>query len=100
MNQKFINESNRLIAEFMDVSSIYHLVQLHYHDDWNWLMAVIQKIENMDYYWTRLIGDMSIDTDEGDVIVSYSGDNNDIDALYRLVVKFIKWYNQNIKNND
>ena len=42
--------NNKLIGDFMDIQStglsIYKESRYHYHDSWDWLMPVIEKIEN------------------------------------------------------
>ena len=65
-----------------------------YHKSWSWLMTVVEKIEE-EY-------DIQID---GDVCTVYCSQNSikeiiivgdsKIDATYKAVVEFIKWYNEN-----
>lgn len=68
MNEQEILEGNRLIAEFEGMKLVHddpiaypdgymfseedgahELKNMKYHNDWNWLMPVIEKIEAMGY---------------------------------------------------
>ena len=54
-----------------------------FHDDWNWLMPVINKCREEsnteDSHWEAIY---------------YSLEGCDIDEVYNAVVEFIKWYNE------
>lgn len=127
-----INECNKSIAIFMGCDeyvvnwgslpvSIWGFVTTHiserwnndrfyqntpYHNDWNWLMPVIEKISLMqieyedatlsDTYYPRTFGMLNEET--GNRMVRF----NDcavfeakklIDAAWLAVVDFVKWYN-------
>lgn len=67
-----------------------------YHSSWDWLMPVVEKIENLGLY------DISIIVDTCRI----SGDGYDkticeewmkIGIVYKSVVEFIKWYNKQNK---
>ena len=70
---------------------------LHYHTDWNWLMPVVDKIEN-GFHWNH-----SIKIENGYcTIVNFNNDkrfmaNSKKEAVYKAVVEFIKWYNKQQK---
>jgi predicted HTH transcriptional regulator len=105
-------ENNRLIAEFMGYNEeivngeIYFTLpdmleslsdeELQYHSDWNWLMEVVEKIENYNEYTNVLF------TPQGCEINCYiengflfSNDcNTKIEAVYNACIEFIKWYNK------
>lgn len=116
---KEITEGNKLIAEFMggvykmdytgidkawhfqkspDVKKV-HFYELLYNSDWSWLMPVVEKIENL----AEGGAPVNIWGDECRVKVHYDtefyhngGDKfSKIEATYRTVVDFIKWYNEN-----
>lgn len=106
-------ENNKLIAEFMGIvftkdnkanhpriSAPYPPIEcFKYHSDWNWLMEVVEKIENLPskikgvYFWA---------TDKETEQNKNANQKNDftifrvfeIQDLYNQVIEFIKWYNQ------
>lgn len=98
-------EENKLIADFMGVQyksdedyfkelaemredgifyeQGYMESQLNYHESWDWLMPVVQKIED---YLSDNIG-----------VVGYFDEclsSNDLDTRYQAVVEFIKQHNK------
>ncbi len=122
-------ESNKLIAEFMgavgtpkynptewdvyitgclDVDSddekaqhFYTPDEMKYHKEWNWLMPVVEKINDTERYEV-CIGDCHChitDTENDNfkvraLTLSLQGKTT-IEATYQAVVEFIKWYDQN-----
>ncbi len=109
-------EENKLIAEFMGIESyefrgytmfVYKEdnhrtdVDLHYHTSWDWLMPVVEKINNTERYEV-CIGDChchitDIENDNHKVralTLSLQGETT-MGAVYLAIVEFIKWYNQN-----
>lgn len=73
--------------------------QLEYHDNWNWLMPVVEKIENMEVnnvFYEVLIADrccsISIGKESEHFWVSTGifECSSKIDAVWQTVVKFIK----------
>jgi hypothetical protein len=121
-----IVENNKLIAEFLvknegglvklgenifstidefEIPDDYlTLKDLKYHKDWNWLMGVVEKIEIQS---KELFGEYE------DVIINGCGcgiaTKNDmisiaatskIEAVYIACIEFIKWYNEQKKNNE
>lgn len=109
-----MNESNKLIAEFMgykfynnlpEQSNGYQLPkdkgtaiylanstsELQYHEDWNWLMPVVHKCFEVSSF--KIEGDM-----KGLVLWLQIAD---IKGAYRTIVEFITVYNrENGNNND
>jgi hypothetical protein len=111
-------ESNKLIAEFMgyDLSKVLdemplnkqgnfcngngdldkdgkpcyatYAPSLQYNTSWDWLMPVVDKIEKTAYV---NIKGCAVDIS---TIVSTNAPSK-IDAVYKAVVEFIKWHNQN-----
>lgn len=114
-------ENNKLIAEFMGYNAYEYRghtmfifdednhrteLDLHYHTSWDWLMPVVEKIEEIaleevkgvykihrfcaNFNFTQAeITDMSTG-----MIVGYGDDGRKLDSTYIAVVEFIKWYNQ------
>ena len=122
---KNIVENNNLIAEFMGVfDKILSTGNIHswsdapfyyttedtrekvikniskyskYSKDWNWLMEVVEKIENYNEFTNVLFAPRGCAIDcyieNG---FSFSNDcDTKIEAVYNACVEFIKWYNKN-----
>ena len=116
-------ENNKLIAEFLSVKihpcetienfkflpieerglyNGYFIDELKYHEDWNWLMEVVEKIESLEIF--DRMGRFNINTknfdenytsfitDKDEDFIQCEGDTK-IEAVYNAVVEFIKWYN-------
>jgi len=125
---KEILEGNKLIVAFMELKptewrGMYSISHNHctcrestpekaldgfasiakYHESWDWLMPVLTKIGNdtghelvihaETSYWNQF-GDNSLITD----FLGYEYPLQD--GIWRAVVEFIKWYNENNKTND
>ena len=121
-----IIENNKLIAEFMGVfDKILSTGNIHswsdapfyyttedtkekviknickyskYDSDWNWLMEVVEKIENLskegETYMLSITKFSARVTYKGSRIVDLPIDNTKIEAVYNACVEFIKWYNE------
>lgn len=112
-------ENNKLIAEFMQLPSqgmgdgLHRLYEdpfsgeytedLKYHCSWDWLMPVVEKIENISCkrqtftidicaHHCQINGYGSIVNN--DIIIHNDVITSKIDAIYLIVVNFIRWYNQ------
>lgn len=90
-------ENNKLIAEFMGINKISINVlrnailnDLQYHSDWNELMEVVDKVYSSDIYYDKYIEHNSSMFSSGKIKLSVN-----IDHVYKQIVEFIKWYNQN-----
>lgn len=115
-------ERNKLIAEFMGYKFYEHLPlkrngwqlesnkdtaiylthsdeDLKYHNSWDWLMPVVEKIENLGA--NVLIGRMFCEIkytnplNEGEIFEKKIVSGIKINAVNGSVVEFIKWYNEN-----
>jgi hypothetical protein len=123
-------ENNKLLAEFMgflessipnqywtEKSSegfgIGELKELKFNTDWNWLMQVVEKIENLK---TPIVNNSNLIGKNEDYEVHIQGkhvkiyahgevtkeivdlrsseSNSKIEAVYNACVEFVKWYNQ------
>jgi hypothetical protein len=109
-------ENNKLIAEFMglvvsnreDYHSSLHTnvdADLKYHTSWDWLMPVVEKIEdirvqpddNETYSYHRFRVDMNIcqcEITESDNSISFGDNHNKLASTYDAVVEFIKQQNK------
>ena len=127
---KNVTENNKLIAEFLvknegglvklkenifstidefEIPDDYlTLKDLKYHKDWNWLMRVVEKIEsfvfNENNSFNVTIGATNycvIQDSNGEFYdgVEDSGETKLL-TVYNACVKFIKWYNEQNKNNE
>ena len=98
-------ENNRLLAEFMNLE--YTVVNnttlqttlisdLDFSKDWNWLMQVVEKIEEMADWSLELL---TTDKKEYQMLIPLSNTNviveTKIEAVYNACVEFVKWYNKN-----
>lgn len=109
-----IEESNKLIAEFMGaeldgedwhitgrewtVSNKRYPGNLQYHTSWDWLMPVIEKIEshgcivNISICLGRMCNIIKPTASPLQIAISES--NSLIDAVYDAATQFIQWHNQ------
>ena len=130
-----IIENNKIIAEFLDwefddLSETFETpflklvdphafgdeqyscklqdFELEFHSDWNWLMRVVEKIENLqdenncaiynvqiEQSFTEIIDNHTYET----IIYNIDADSK-IEAVYNTVIEFIKWYNEQNKTNE
>ncbi len=84
-------------------SDIFYPETLKFNKDWNWLMAVVDKIEKI--VWADL-NDTSFNVTIGATLYCVIQDNNGgvveiigegqtkIESVYLAVIEFINWYNQ------
>ena len=116
---KNILESNELIAKFIGVELLKDLLasnkgfinididiyeQCKFHNDWNWLMKVVEKIESIEdcVYQVDILQEgckilercrLLIDNRVGKL----ESDTTKIESVYLACVEFIKWYNNKNK---
>ena len=116
-----MKENNKLIAEFMgrcgkEYPDMYWvniedttwttIDNMKFHKSWDWLMPVVEKIALMQWTWVQIIPDVLgkfpaksscyIETGVSRVDFKVSTEESTlIDATYKAVVEFIKWYNEN-----
>lgn len=101
-------ENNRLIAEFMDFDFLtydkyqYNSEIMHslpeFSNDWNWLMVIIGKIEDLGYKFHITSIDATALMNNGAIYQSliYTIDGlTKKQATYKTIIEFIKWYNEN-----
>jgi hypothetical protein len=118
---KISSDSILPIAKFTDAPagnkkySSFEINFLEYHSSWDWLMPVVEKIESSGNIWSE-IGHSTIGTKTRREIIKwcafYTENHHDLvrsdcsteitrcegstklEAVYKAVVEFIKWYNQ------
>ena len=120
---KNIVENNKLIAEFLvnnegglvkleenifstidefEIPDDYLTIKdLKYHKDWNWLMKVVEKIENLQDENNCAIYNVQTEQCFVEIIINHTSEtivevdsNSKIQAVYDACVEFIKWYNE------
>ena len=106
-------ENNKIIAEFMGyidngcseegflINPITNFDEeindLKYHLDWNWLMEVVEKIENLGYNFQITSKDATVLQNHGAIyqtLIYRIDGTNKIQATYKACLAFIKWYNE------
>lgn len=118
MKKHEVDQYNILIAEFMSIPSyewrsytifVYEdnnhrmHIDLHYHDSWEWLMEVVNKINSFEENGVFTYG--VIIAPEACVIerpTQYGNIENEhgatlIEMVYLTIVEFIEWYNKEVK---
>ena len=104
-------ENNRLIAEFINYNleivnnEVYFThddmleslsdEELHFDTDWNWLMEVTRKIEELGNDVLITTNYIQITFDEGEKFIVIEDFNIKITSVYDACIIFIKWYNEN-----
>jgi hypothetical protein len=121
MNQKEIVKNNKIIAEFMggsytsklfDIPKNYIWLPFHnltpiaylkYHISYDWIMPVVEKIEELDVVAsfqieqpTIYIWKSSEESTFEDIQVDIFNKTK-LEAVYEAIVKFMDWYNLNQK---
>jgi hypothetical protein len=110
---------NELIAEFMGIpyrkeygpfsGEEYTAVKLtknanwliaHYNKSWDWLMPVVEKIEdeNPGTYFRIYRKKCIVRTMKSLIVFQKEVSATRIEAVYKAVVEFIKWWNENKKS--
>ena len=98
-------ENNKKLAEFLEweikhystpvcdiVTPFGQLTetQLKFHNDWNWLMLVAEKIYALDIYYNEYIDYNSSMFTSGKIELS-----TNIKHVYNACIEFVEWYNKN-----
>lgn len=122
MEENLIKENNKSISEFLgwlyqiegiEVSAFFggekmwcdHIRFLegsfflrghNYHESFDKLMPVVEKIEKMDYGFKMCRKVVEIYIDSTKEVILKTKESNRLDSLYKAVVEFIKWYNQQL----
>lgn len=110
MEWKEINTGNASIAEFMGMVAADHnkdyfwetsqrivgrkVTELCYHCSYDWLMEVVEKIQETTRRETLSLAINNLFDRAGKKMLM---DFNTIEDLWRVTVNYIQWYNDNIK---
>ena len=105
MNTK---EGNKLIAQFMGIQIGKDLYSwrigctepikeehLNYHKEWGWIMQVVEKIAIEHSLFRLTIGNVNSVCHFEDSDLRKTIEPKPIDAVWKQVINFIQWYNQN-----
>lgn len=83
----------------------FHTIELKYHEDWNWLMDVVEAIrenkcvsmfnetsecDKKSGEYVCCIGNSSVGIQD----IKTKG-NSQMETVYNAVIKYIQWYNEN-----
>lgn len=79
-----------------DIENFQLVDEPKYDESWDWLMPVVEKIESLNYttsiyHLPRTLNTVKIFSAGADV-VGVNGETK-MQSLYKAVVEFIKWYN-------
>lgn len=101
-NKRVMNttEKNQIIANFLHGKNAVHPNQ--YHENWNELMQVVEKIENIDFELSIRGNSVTIVNRSGNnpYFQPHSIEKTKIESVYNACIKFIYWYNKNaVKEN-
>ena len=99
-------ETNRIIAEFMGIkvpiengdeieklaiengNELWYAHELEYHDSWEWLMPVVEKIDSIGHEVRIGGGVVEIFDVKGNVLIREEGINHQ-EVVYQAIVRFV-----------
>lgn len=106
-NEPTIEIMNHEIFDFMEYVHSVHkemdeweMKTLKFHEDWNQLMRVVEKIRNLGYHIEITISvDISVDIiklrgDPSKDVLHITSYSSALNAVYTAVYQFITWLNQ------
>lgn len=77
------------------LNRIVWVEKMLYSSDYNWLFRIVEKIENLGYWFNRIYGDIQIIDSHGDVVAIFNSTGRDIkEATYNACVTFVEWFNK------
>jgi hypothetical protein len=95
--ERFKTDNENPYQYFLNLkTNIKNSTHFKFYSSWDWLMPVVEKIESIDkYVFDIYLNKCEIQYGNNFTIeeVSFSGLNK-IEAVYKAVVAFIKWFNQ------
>jgi hypothetical protein len=81
-----------------DLKKAGTLETTHYHDDYAWLMPVVEEIESLGYKVNSFGNTTSIHNEKGTSIVDHPHQETKIGSVYKAVVAFCEWYTGGAEN--
>lgn len=80
-----------------ELSTAWQIGNFHFHNDWNWLMQVVEMIESLEYDVNIEFATCIIlkNVDDFKPIFGHGSNFSKIEAVYNACLEFIKWYNEN-----
>lgn len=123
-NEKLVEGDPNDCDQMWSYQSQIQRSQLKYHESWEWIMPVVEKIESLkpegDYHFNVVIGfnnycgigvsirglcKLSFESTEpiNDVqkgIYGTKSADSKLEGVWLAVTRFITWYNNNIKNKS
>lgn len=103
----WFNVSQHPEVRHPDNHSMWKLNELKYHTSWDWLMPVVEKIEEIGFMVTTMGTTKSIGKHrcvissdpyvrKGENHVIFIEEETRFQAAYQAVIQFIKWYNKQL----
>ncbi len=100
----YVNNKDRKIPCWGEYSSKIPIEDFDYHLSWDWLMPVVDKIEaTFNSIYTDIRKGLPIKKGKYYTYIEVDGENythayygkTKLEATYKAVIEFIKWYNKN-----
>lgn len=83
--------SLKLNSEFKEIPPY----TMKFHNDWNWLMEVVDKIESLSFRVRFEMETCFIMDDNFETIIASTGhEKSKIEAVYNACVEFVEWLNK------
>lgn len=112
MNQEWIDQYNKKCAEFLgnlqnyysnhiyiNFTNIergyYDVDEMKFHSDWNWIMKVVEKIEEKDYMYGIVKGASSIwKYEDQNTPIFIKALDDSLTSTIQVIDQFLDWYNK------
>lgn len=103
--QTYKEDEDLLIIEAGTVRTLFHPRQMNFHNDWNWLMKVVERICSLQDEEDEYLYTVEIRPDRcsvyshmtSDVIENEHGEDH-LTMVFHTLVEFIEYYN-NLNNH-
>lgn len=100
--QKFIDGSFFIIPYINPQGGINSgfLKDSKYHSDWNWAMAVVEKVEKMDFGFKMCRKVVEVYIDSTKEVIIKTKESCRKESLFKALVEFVKLYNEQQKSKS